>query len=542
MSTENYMAILYNEVDLFAPQPVPFIGVNEDNIYYGELWGKKEIFNFRGQLTGCNFEQIYIAQQSLLSGLSKSYQPLKIYQFENNSSGLIYEKDLTHIESIKFDSSRWIGILPYSIVMSCYPSGYFSGAYGILDPSDTWSYKEDVDYHAEIKHTISCKGFNTSSSINNSLDNAKTWALSNRSINPENAPILIENLYTGNFCLISSNEEINRVNGTYSIIDTYISDLTRTGYGILRYSTVFESGSDKINVILNGSVRGCGGRLDLIRSTFQSLDKAATAAISYQKTFNRNDLNPIPLVYSIDEEPLIPRINFSYLFDNDNSPVSVFNYDVSLTSGNDIRGTINGNIISRGGDLSYKITKSKEYASTLNLYNIITPFYNDFYPYGTGFPLNPTPVSSGISVNEFTADVIVTCEFTNQIQISNVLNTFEYTLNFQPSIEKIDSKATVLGVDGYSSVDIGYSNRAILGINGSAVISASYQFSDGLLAIKTYCQTLFNKYGNQQNVALEINDIDSTRFDQRIIRFNFAWSFDSTTINPNYSTINQLNV
>ena len=82
----------------------------------------------------------------------------------------------------------------------------------------------------------------------------------------------------------------------------------------------------------------------------------------------------------------------------------------------------------------------------------------------------------------------------------------------------------------------------ILRINGSALISASYQFSDGLLAIRTYCQTLFNKYGNQQNAVLEVNDIDSTRFDQRIIRFNFAWSFDSTTINPNYSTIDQLQV
>lgn len=541
-SSTDRIAILYNNTDLFYPQPAPFIGVSEDNVYYGELWAKKEVFTLHGQLTGCNFNSIYNAQQILLSGLTKNYQPLKIYQYENGVSGLIYEKDITQIESINFDSSRWIGILPYNIVMSCYPSGYFSGTYGVLEPVDTWNYRENNDYTSHVTHTISCKGLNTSCSINNSLDNARNWVLSNKSISSEIAPILIENLYTGNFALISSTEEINRNSATYSIVDTYISDLARTGYGILRYSTTFESGTDKINTTLNGSVRGCSGNLNAVRSTFTGLNLPATAALSYQKAFNRNDLNPIPIIYNITEDPLTPIIHFSYAFDNDNSPPTVFDYDVKLTSGNDIRASINGNITTRGGDLFYKATQSKNYANTLNLYNIVTPFYNNFYPYATGYPLNPTPISSGISINEFTSDVILNCEFTNQLEISNTIAQFDYILNFQPSVQKIDSKPTVLGTGGYSSVDLGYSNRAILNINGNALVSASYGYDDGVNAIRQFCQNLFNQYGRQQNAVLEVNDINSTRFDKRLIQFNFTWSFDSTTINLNYSGITQLNV
>ena len=152
------------------------------------------------------------------------------------------------------------------------------------------------------------------------------------------------------------------------------------------------------------------------------------------------------------------------------------------------------------------------------------------------------PISSGISINEFTADVMLNCEFTNQLEISNTIAQFDYILNFQPSVQKVDSKPTVLGTAGYSSVDLGYSNRAVLNINGNALVSTSYGYDDGVNAIKQFCQNLFNQYGRQQNAVLEVNDINSTRFDKRLIQFNFTWSFDSTTINPSYSGINQLNV
>ena len=65
--------IIYNNVDAFSPQPTPFVGLNESNIYYGEFWSKEEALNLEGQLTGCTFEEIVTAQQNLVEKFKKNY-------------------------------------------------------------------------------------------------------------------------------------------------------------------------------------------------------------------------------------------------------------------------------------------------------------------------------------------------------------------------------------------------------------------------------------------------------------------------------------
>lgn len=533
--------IIYDGQDAFYPQPTPYVGINYRNIYYGELWAKAEQLILQGQLTGCDFDSLYSGQQKLLSSFAKNYQLLQIWQYESGYSGIIFEKNFIEIESIRFDTTKYIGIIPYTITLSCYPSGLFSGVFGVLDPLDSWSFKENENYTSQIIHTISCRGINTSSTINNALDNAKNWALNKRGIDSLQSPILIENISSANMCLITSNEEINRINGTYSIVDTYISDLARTGYGLLRYSTSFESGNELVTTTLNGTVRGCGQDINSVRQTFQLFDKTSAASISYQKMFNRNDLNPTPLYYNIEEDPLIPLITFNYIFDNDDSPPTVFDYQVRLSSGSNITASINGNIISRGGDLLNKIVRSKNYASQLNLYNLTVPFYNNFYPYNTTYPLNPKPISSGISINEFNGEVSINAEFNNQVFVSDSLQSFNYIMSFQPQIKRIDSKPTLLS-SSYSTVDLGFAPRAIFGINGNSVIATTSTVENGINEIKNKCQLLLATYAKFSNIALENEEINVSRYDEKIITFNFAWSFDSDTINPNYSTLTTLNI
>lgn len=535
--------IIYNNYDPFSPYAVPLVALDNESIYYGEKWAQKDTLTLNGQITGCSFDKILSGYDLIKSNFSKSYQPFTIWQLSGAGSGKIYEADVAQLLNFNVSPQRWVGILDYSIDLECYPSGSFSGVYGVLEPNDEWSVEEGQDYRGNITHTISCLGLNTSNGANNALENAKNWAAGKRGTNSFIAPIFIEQLSTGQLCLIQSTETVNRFDGTYSLVDTYTTDLTRTGYGILRYSTVIDSGDSLISVNLEGSVEGCGQNITGARATFSSLDKYGAALLNYQRSFNRNDLNPIPLSYEINEDPLETTINFSYQFNNDSSPETYFDYTVSANSGDSIGASIQGNIISRGGDAKTKLNKSLAFGSGINLYSLTRDFYNEFYPNYSVAPLNPNPLSSGRSVDEVNGIIGLSAEFGNQTYVRG-LQSFNFSLSFTPQLTKFDSQTRIDGQGIYSVVDLGYTNRAGLTINGEAVVSDGVNDVSGLAIVKNKLNSLFSQYGRYMNASLNQNQIGYSRFDKKVINFNVSWGFDSrfNVIDSNYDRISELKI
>lgn len=534
--------ILYNGVDAFAPQPLPFLSLDEQPVSYGEYWAKAQSVTLNGQLTGCTFDDLYSAYQNLVEKFKKNYQNFEIWQIEGATSGRIFLKENTQIDSISIPDSNWVGVLPYSISLSCYPSGFFSGFYGVLDPVDEWNFSEQGNATLDISHNISCRGLNTSNSTNNALENAKNWVLAKTGVNTNIFPIFISGVSSNNFCLLTQNETIDRINGTYSITENYTNDLARTGYGIIRYETSFESGDQKITVTLNGRAEGCGQNLSGVRAAFQNLDKYAVALRNYNRIFNRSDLNPNPISHQINEDALEATVEFSYTYDNDNSPESYFDYTVSLTSGESIGASIEGNVISRGGDLATRLQKSINFAKTLNLYNLTTEFYNQFYPNYASFPLNPKPISSGIGINEYEGTVSLNAEFDNKEQVLNGLDAFEYSIQIRPSLIRFDAKPKLDGIGDYSVVSLNFNSRASLTINGTAIISDSTSAAAGLQIIKNKCQQLLFRYGRLNSPVLEQDSITFTSSDEKRVSFSFAWSFASFPVNSSYSAFSSLSV
>lgn len=525
----SFVKFIYNGIDAFFPQPVPFITAEYPGIYYGEYWAKEEVFTLNGLLTGCDFATIVAAQSGLVNNFRTNFQSFQIWEQDNPlPSGLIYQKDLVYIDSINFPESNWRGAMPYSIKLRCYPSGFFSGAYGILNPSDTWSFQEQQDRSAIVTHTISCRALNTSAgNSSNSLVNAINWATAKRNTASILSPLFIQNVFSGNFCLVTTAEQINRIDGTYSITDTYRTDLTRSGYGVLRYQGTVTSGDNAIDVQLEGSIQGCNTDIASVRTVFQAFNITGAALKIYNDIFNLNDLNPVPLSNTIEELPYDARLNFSYHFDTSNLPITYFDYTVSLTSGDNIVVTIDGEVVSRGGDIKNKIAAKKTFVSGLNLYQMVVPFYNTFYPYYATSPLNPRPISSGISISEYQGTVSVNAQFTNQEQISSCLDTFNYIIAFSPAVGKIDFKQTVGGLGAVSMVDLGYANRAVLFVKGDARINPSCSITDGLNQIRDKAQLIFDVYGKQASAIIERNTTNADRTDQRLVSFEFGWSFDS---------------
>jgi hypothetical protein len=525
--------INYQGVDAFYPQPTPFIGVEMTDIYYGERWGQQETFTLQGVITGCSYSGIVTAQRDLLNRFNKSYQTLQIYQQTGVLSSLVYSKPLTQVESITFAQARMFGAQDYTITLTCYPSGLFSGAFGILEPQDTWDFKEQQDATLDATHTISCKAFNTSAANSNALDNARVWAFGRTGLASVVSPIFINGVNPSDFCLVSQAESIDRFNGTYSLVESYSSDLARTGYGVIRYTADIQSGNNLITVALNGTAQGCGRNISGIRASFGSLDKTAIAALMYRDAFGMTDLNPTPTSQSFTEDPFLTRIEFAYVYDNDNSPDISFDYSVDLSTATNgaITAAIQGTVRARGGNLSDKLVRTQAYADTVNLYNLVVPFYTPF-DVSSVVPLNVTPITSGRAINQSDGTVQLNATFSNQEDTSVVLDHLEYTLSFLKATQKVDAKPILNGLGTYSLVNLGFANRASLSINGTAVVNAAYTSAQGIAEVKTRALALLAQYGLTGSLTLDQNDVTTTRTDDKTLSFTFTWSFDGTVSGP----------
>lgn len=523
--------IIYNGLDVAAPQPTPFVALGESVVYENEIWGRSETLTLQGQLTGCSFSAIVDAQNTLLSRFNKSFQTLEIWQEDGGVSGKVFQKDLVEVNSVQFDQSRWFGVLPYSVNLTCYPSGLFSGAFGILNPVDTWSFAEQDNATLAVTHTISCQPFNTSSGPSNALDNARNWALARTGLNSTVYPVMISGVSPENFCLLTQAESVDRFNGTYSIVENYTNDLARTGYGVIRYSTDINSGANGITVNLNGVAQGCGKNLTGVRAAFNNLDKFAIATKQYQSVFDRTDLNPIPLSQSFSENPFTTEIDFAYSYDNSNLPSVWFDYEVGLNVGTNglIAANIGGTVYARGGDVASKLVRTLAYASGVNLYNLVLPFYNTF-DVSSSTPLNPVPISNGQSISQTDGTVGLNAAFNNRAATVSALDQFNAAIQITPSLAQMDAKRALNGQGSYSIVNLNYGSRAGIVINGSAVTNINASEADGIAAVKDAAYALFLQYGRNTSATLDSTETTVSRNDKRLISFSYSWSFGPINI------------
>lgn len=523
--------INYNGVNAFAPQPTPFIGLGDQTIYADEIWGRAETLTLQGQLTGCTFDAIVDAQRTLLSRFNKSYQSLEVFQQTGAVSERVFQKDLVQVNSIDFAQGNWVGVLPYTITLTCYPSGLFSGAFGILNPQDSWAFNEQQNATLDITHTISCQPFNTSSGPSNALTNARDWAFGRTGTASFISPILISGVSLNNFCLLTQQETIDRFNGTYSLVENYTNDLARTGYGTIRYTTEIVSGNNLITVNLNGEAQGCGRNITGLRYAVNRLNWTAIASNQYQSAFNRTDLNPIPLTQSYNEDPFTTTIGFNATYDNSNLPEILFDYTVDCSVGTNgfISASIQGTVTARGGDITSKLQRCKAYASGVSLYNLVLPFYNTFDA-SSITPLNPVAAPSSQTNNETNGTVNLAATFNNRPQNSSVLDSFNASINVTPSLAQVDAQPILDGNGIYSVVSLNYGSRSKVSINGNAVVNRNYTAAAGEAVVRQQAFALFGQYGNASNAALEVNNLTASRTDERVISFNFVWSCGPTFV------------
>jgi hypothetical protein len=155
--------IYYNNQDVFSGIcPTPLASKKVEMIRFGERWGQVDNITLQGQITGCDSMAAKVVRQNqLISGFRYSFQTLEI----KDDALSVISYPLIELQGINIGESNQKFIIPFTISLRCYPSGYFSGDFGILNPVNRFEFNESEDGIISLNHTVSAKGFNTSTGI-----------------------------------------------------------------------------------------------------------------------------------------------------------------------------------------------------------------------------------------------------------------------------------------------------------------------------------------------------------------------------------------
>ena len=627
--------IKYGNYD-FGSQPTPFVTRSENFIKAGENWGTQEVFNLRGQITGCDFNALRSGQKDLISGFGQDFQNLEIIQegvdsmsisgagsssangiyVKNGESGgkssyskgsyflywssigpagsawylydgeglllyfsnddtaspdlatfsvfadsappptvdregqLIYplfSKSGIKVDSINFSESQYRKILDYDIQLSYFPDDYFTTYYGVTNPVDSWDFNESEDGLLNITHTISCKGFNTLSGASNAFQNARSFVNSKTGYqNMVNPHFICKNTYPDFYpCLDTFSEQINRIDGTYSITENYISDLEGTGFGVLRYTVDISSGiSDFSTASVQGNIDGCKNQdLSPARARFKNTRFFDLVADVYGDAFGFVDLNSEAISSGITEDSINKKINFNINWDNDDSPNILTDIQTNITSGDShINVGINGRFRSRGDIRSRYSNMLAQYSET-NIFGLANDAYVNYLGGNVSYPLNPRADSSGVTRDPFTPSVSFQANFTNKEIPPNGFESFTRDITIKPSLRSVKPVALFDQNGTYNIIDLLFDRRSRVSINLNGTASPDETSENLTATMKSEGNLLLQNYGNSNSLKLESYNLSTGNLGDYSLSATWSFEVSNKIFNgTNYDQVNTLKI
>ena len=470
MAIPRKVKILYDGSDPFNSDetPTPFLSFDKEFIKYGyDEWGQKYNINLKGQLVGelgpTAMQSLEDLRDDILTSFRKDYKRISVLE-----DGVeVFGAENCCVESIDFDSSRYYGLMDYTINISAYDfRNNIVGGKGIIDPEESWDFSENEDGVISISHSISAAG--TPIDGKAGFEIARDWVRSKDSLPPSlMSTIRVKQIDAQSLLLDSMSEQVNRFQGTYSIVRNYLVDAFHgssvAGKGILRYtvdgSKDFSSEDQLVTVTIQGSVVGKSDTnpVDMgdLRDRMESLNFADLASEVAVMVDPDCSINRAPVSASISENPNDSEITFSYKFNDDENELdeAICDYSVNVSDNlikNIIDLTINASIISNKGD------KSKRWQLVLDYYNskfnALSLAQAEYRKFGYSRNLNSIPVSETITFDEFNYKIDYTASWSDKyLPCPNVLSSITETVNFSPSIRVHVPKPSLL-VNGEHNV------------------------------------------------------------------------------------------
>ena len=472
--------------------------------------------------------------------------------WENGTEFLRYQTELfaktgIKVESINFESNKYTRILPYEITLTHFPPEYFTTYNGVINPTDSWDFTEGEDGLLSITHNISCKGFNTHSGANNAFENARRFVNSRTGYqNMVNPHFICKNTYPDFYpCLDTFTENINRVNGEYSITENYVSDLEGTGFGVLRYTVDLNSGVDSFSTAqIRGNVDGCkNGDMATVRARFKDFQPFNIVSETYNDAFGFVDLNPEGLSTGIQEDSINKKINFDISYNNDHSPQTILDVQTNVNSGDShISVTVDGNITARG-DIRDRYSKILDIYDGLNIFNYASNAYVEFFGGTPTYPLNPKEESKGVVRNPFAPSLSFNATYTNKEIPPNGFESFQRNASIIPSLRPLKPVPLFDQAGTYDIIDLLFDRRAKLSVSLNGVASPSENSATLTSTMRSEANLMLQTYGTSDSFKLESYNISTGNLGE--YNLNATWSFEAANKvydGVNYDSVNTLKI
>jgi hypothetical protein len=538
----------------FDSQPTPFVTMEQtmDNDFGGTgdgRWGRRDSIKLNGILTGvaggdsCGtsgpsgdyFGNLADAQMKMINGFGRDFSNIEIQEYDGSNWVGFYTGHNCVVRNVSFEESTYVGLLNYDITLDAYDVNNWSSvqnALGVINPSDTYEFSQDPeDEIIKISHNISAQGYNVGAP--NALDNAIDFVRGRTgykfaSNSPFDGPNFIPNsgsAVSGCFlpALTTQSESIDRMEGTYSVSETYEADPSGCSGIILKYSTSLESGisEDYVSATIDGEAKHSKtGVFSDLRDYVNDLNiyDLLIGDISY------NNLNQIPITLSITENPSGKAIRFQASYD-DNKFITTddnayYDYNVSLSTDDITKVTtavVNGDIKSRG-NLNQRETSSSAFLDSevypandpSKLRTMAQGVYDAFI--GLTYNLNTYPTSLSV-VSGVKGEINVSATFTDKDQASEdtILRDSVYSYEVKTAIPIYKPKAAANENGLYTIFDTNIVSREMVSISSQLVGShandntaQSNAYSADLEGIANgLINTLRNSLGDGAELRLE---------------------------------------
>jgi len=459
--------------------PTPYLSLTDEVITHGNRWGISQRIVLNGLITGNSFNDLYTAQTGLVDIFSSSYKILKVLEGADDTvvTGEVAAFSGCSVQNISFDNAPYNKVVSYSVELLSYPSGltgFFSGNYGILEPKDEINISPGNDGMGTVTHSVSAKGF-VINTIDDAIDNVKAYVDSRTGVSRIlSLPLASSIDSSGSFApvLVSISENLDRLNLTYSIEETYkfktatgdsesAQEYSFNNYNLVSYSTSLTSGAgdDFVTASIQGEIKAgiTGATGDaLISSLINELSGLNPYAIISGKYGSPNNFKfcTDPIEVSINEDRKARKINFNISYDN----LEFYNSDNDQTvfGGCYLDATISHNIddlsfidtleikgeVKSRGSVSNKYEKSLNYvtqlftagvsASAPRLYTLVNSYYSAYYNGSPKFTLNSEPVSVQVDANPLLGTVSLSVSFDNKDRFLG-LSVSDYSIEYTPT-------------------------------------------------------------------------------------------------------------
>ena len=435
-----------------------------------DRWIEKEIWTLNGEIFDCKgYKEIIAAQETIRSIFAQDWQELKVGAGDSLEI-LFYGR----VVSINFGESDYVDDVPYSVVIEGYRSADdLSASRAVVDTVASYTWTEAEDATMELRYEVSAKGLVTSDAENNSLENAKNFVFEylsedNKIFDANSGdfqPYIIykDKNYEGKRYLVSDEEKIDRVLGSYGIVRVYKIDQTQGQYSsVLRYTTdsSFRFGEIK-RLTFSGSIEiGYRGDIDAespvnipknikeLRDRYYEFKKEKLIDPDTDDNLSRKNI----ISEKIDEDQLAGVLTFNIIFGE--PQICIDDYDVTVDESAEsslVRVTVSGQATYKGPcdwDAllecfygTYDLTcKTKSEIVSEKCYERAYEGYRDFEKDNTEVNTNNSVVNRyplSLTVTEDPNNKLINYVATFDDRKSYGAQSFDYTISVTPPVQQV---------------------------------------------------------------------------------------------------------